>query len=52
MSNQIVFTKDEVIDLIKAFSNIEGFLLSVKDSSYAIDILEYPINMLTEKVLK
>jgi len=52
MSEQIIFTKEEVVSLLKAFSNIEGFLFSVKDSNYAFEIIEYPIKLLTERLVK
>ena len=52
MNDQITFTKQEVVDLLKAFSNIEGFLFSIKDSKFSFEIIERPISLLTESLLK
>jgi hypothetical protein len=52
MNDEIIFTKEEVLSLLKAFSNIEGFLFSVKDSDCAFEMIEYPIKLLTERLSK
>ncbi len=52
MNEQITFTKEETVALLKAFSNIEGFLFSIKESSYTFDMIEYPIKLLTERLIK
>jgi hypothetical protein len=49
----IEFTREEVLNLLKTFSIIEGFLMGAKDGSnqYILEELEYPADLLTKKLL-
>ena len=50
----INFTREEVTDVLKAFSRIEGFLYAIKETDTMIiqSELEYPSSLLSKKLIE
>lgn len=46
----IELTKEDALDILKALSMIEGYLFSVQNASPIIDIVEYPVELLSKKL--
>ena len=49
--DDITLTRKEVMALLKSLNQIEGYLYSIKDNSKVIDILDYPVKLLSSKII-
>lgn len=46
------FTREEVLEMLKHLSRIDGYLLGQKDASGIHDEIDYRIEILTKKLLE
>ena len=49
--DDITLTKEEAMAILRSLNQIEGYLYSIKDNSKAIDILDYPVEILSNKII-
>lgn len=46
----IELTREEAIALLKFLSQVDGFLMSIRENNVAAELMEYPVNLLTKKL--
>lgn len=46
----IEITREEALNILKTLSMIEGYLLTIKESTYIAEELEYPVELLSSKL--
>jgi hypothetical protein len=46
----IELTKEEALSILKVLSMVEGYLFSVPNASHVIDIVDYPVELLSKKL--
>jgi len=47
---RIELTRDEALTILKHLSILEGYLMSVPNSSHVIDIVDFSVNLLTSRI--
>jgi len=47
----IELTKEEVLCILKVLSSVEGYLLSVPGSMVVSEIMDYPVEILSKKLI-
>lgn len=46
----IELTREEALAILKLLSQVDGFLLGVKESNHVTELLDYPSDLLIEKL--
>ena len=54
MNNEIIFSREEVLTILKCLARFEGFLMSVRIDgvSEIIKQLDYPVELLSNKLIE
>jgi len=52
INNMIELTKEDVLIILKALARIEGFLFGVDESESIYSELDFPVDLLTKKLME
>lgn len=46
----IELTREEAISILKAISQVDGYLMAIKDTGCIGELMDYPVELLSDKL--